>query len=346
MDSDMFFSNEDKLVRIDRSGDVRANVMVEESAEGVVNLDEGTRLALEKLSEMTGKEIILTADMDENGRIDFRNGKIYIRASLDGNYILPVAMHESMHSIRKESLKDYALIRNFVVDYLFAKGNDVNKMIDRVESLYKDKVSTREDCLEEIVCNSIMAIAGDESAMKKALQVAKAEESILDKLANAIKNLASKIKEFIITHTTNEAAQAFVNDVKALDKLAEMFSNAADNIKAKSEEVITNEQKNNTDKGVDIKYSISDDVIKKFEIENINDYVHVQKQVLSTLNAENFFDDEGGKSKTVINKDSGMVIVINKKGIKETFNNKNYFNHDYPFISSADACSPASFSSC
>ena len=68
-------------------------------------------------------------------------------------------------------------------------------------------------------------------------------------------------------------------------------------------------------------------MIKKFEIENINDYVHVQKQVLSTLNAENFFDDEGGKSKTVINKDSGMVIVINKKGIKETFNNKNYFNY-------------------
>ena len=327
MDSDMFFNNEDKLVRIDRSGDVRANVMVDESAEGVVNLDEDTRLALEKLSEMTGKDIILTADMDENGRIDRRDGKIYIRATLNGNYIMPVAMHESMHSIRKESPKDYALIRNFVVDYLFAKGNDVNKMIDRVESLYKDKVSTREDCLEEIVCNSIMAIAGDDSAMKKALQVAKAEESILDKLANAIKNLAGKIKNFILTHTTNEAAKTFVKDVEALDKLAEMFSNAADNIKAKSEEVITNEQKNNTGKGVDIKYSISDDVIKKFEIENINDYVHVQKQVLSTLNAENFFDDEGGKSKTVTNKDSGMVIVINKKGIKETFNNKNYFNY-------------------
>lgn len=139
-------------------------------------------------------------------------------------------------------------------------------------------------------------------------------------------NVNKKIKK-ILTHTTNEAAKTFVKDVEALDKLAEMFSNAADNIKAKSEEVITNEQKNNTDKGVDIKYSISDDVIKKFEIENINDYVHVQKQVLSTLNAENFFDDEGGKSKTVINKDSGMVIVINKKGIKETFNNKNYFNY-------------------
>lgn len=265
-DSDLFFNNEEKLARIDRSSNVKANVYVEKSAEETVNLDEGTRLALEKLSEMTGKEIILTADMDENGRIDFRNGKIYIRASLDGNYILPVAMHESMHSFRRESSKDYRLIRNFVVDYLYASGHDVMKMADNVKINYGDRLTTNEDCIEEIVCNSIMAIAGDESAMHKALQVAKADEGVLQKLANAIKNLASKIKEFIITHTTNEAAQAFVNDVKALDKLAEMFSNAADNIKAKSEEVITNGQKNNTGKGVEnVKYSIDKHFAEKYD---------------------------------------------------------------------------------
>lgn len=265
-DSDLFFNNEEKLARIDRSSNVKANVYVEKSAEETVNLDEGTRLALEKLSEMTGKEIILTADMDENGRIDFRNGKIYIRASLDGNYILPVAMHESMHSFRRESPKDYRLIRNFVVDYLYASGHDVMKMADNVKINYGDRLTTNEDCIEEIVCNSIMAIAGDESAMHKALQVAKADEGVLQKLANAIKNLASKIKEFIITHTTNEAAQAFVNDVKVLDKLAEMFSNAADNIKAKSEEVITNEQKNNTGKGVEnVKYSIDKHFAEKYD---------------------------------------------------------------------------------
>ena len=265
-DSDLFFNNEEKLARIDRSSNVKANVYVEKSAEETVNLDEGTRLALEKLSEMTGKEIILTADMDENGRIDFRNGKIYIRASLNGNYILPVAMHESMHSFRRESPKDYRLIRNFVVDYLYASGHDVMKMADNVKINYGDRLTTNEDCIEEIVCNSIMAIAGDESAMHKALQVAKADEGVLQKLANAIKNLASKIKEFIITHTTNEAAQAFVNEVKALDKLAEMFSDAADNIKAKSEEVITNEQKNNTDKGVEnVKYSIDKHFAEKYD---------------------------------------------------------------------------------
>ena len=175
-------------------------------------------------------------------------------------------MHESMHSFRRESPKDYRLIRNFVVDYLYASGHDVMKMADNVKINYGDRLTTNEDCIEEIVCNSIMAIAGDESAMKKALQVAKAEESILDKLANAIKNLAGKIKNFILTHTTNEAAKIFVKDVEALDKLAEMFSNAADNIKAKSEEVITNEQKNNTGKGVEnVKYSIDKHFAEKYD---------------------------------------------------------------------------------
>ena len=45
-----------------------------------------------------------------------------------------------------------------------------------------------------------------------------------------------------------------------------MFSNAADNIKAKSEEVITNEQKNNTSKGVEsVKYSIDKHFAEKYD---------------------------------------------------------------------------------
>ena len=45
-----------------------------------------------------------------------------------------------------------------------------------------------------------------------------------------------------------------------------MFSNTADNIKAKSEEVITNGQKNNTDKGVEsVKYSIDKHFAEKYD---------------------------------------------------------------------------------
>ncbi len=44
-----------------------------------------------------------------------------------------------------------------------------------------------------------------------------------------------------------------------------------------------------------------------------NDYIGVQKEVLKVLREENFFTDD-----KVINQQTGMVIKINAKGIKET----------------------------
>ena len=44
-----------------------------------------------------------------------------------------------------------------------------------------------------------------------------------------------------------------------------------------------------------------------------NDYIDVQKSVIDTLRNEKFFDNN-----TVINDDSGMIIRITAKGIKET----------------------------
>lgn len=45
-----------------------------------------------------------------------------------------------------------------------------------------------------------------------------------------------------------------------------------------------------------------------------NDYIAVQKEVLRVLKDEKFFDDN-----IVVHKDSGMVIKVTPKGIKETF---------------------------
>lgn len=44
-----------------------------------------------------------------------------------------------------------------------------------------------------------------------------------------------------------------------------------------------------------------------------NDYIGVQKRVIETLRIENFFDNN-----TITNNNSGMVIRITAKGIKET----------------------------
>lgn len=80
-----------------------------------------------------------------------------------------------------------------------------------------------------------------------------------------------------------------------------------------------------TAEGVDADIQYTDaEVVDSFDITDINDYVHVQKQVISTLKSEGFFTDEGGTSTTVTNGDSGTVVEVNVKGIKETFYKKNY----------------------
>lgn len=73
----------------------------------------------------------------------------------------------------------------------------------------------------------------------------------------------------------------------------------------------------------EIEYT-SDEVVDSFGITKINDFIHVQKQVVQTLKDEGFFTDESGTSTTVTNADSGMQVEIGVKSIKETLNDSNY----------------------
>lgn len=66
-------------------------------------------------------------------------------------------------------------------------------------------------------------------------------------------------------------------------------------------------------------------VIDNFSITNLNDYIHVQRSVNNTLLNKGFFSDDGGRSKTVTNKNSGMVIEITPDGIKETLGKGNNY---------------------
>ena len=86
----------------------------------------------------------------------------------------------------------------------------------------------------------------------------------------------------------------------------------------------------NSEKG-DLRYSdrdysnnFVDKTIKSFGIKKLGDYIHVQRQVLKTLLAENFFTDTVNRRRVDINNASGMVIETNKSGIYETFNEKLY----------------------
>ena len=62
-----------------------------------------------------------------------------------------------------------------------------------------------------------------------------------------------------------------------------------------------------------LSFEIPADVKQSFGIKTLNDFVGVQKAVISTLDAEGFFDNN-----VVVNEDSGLEIEITRDGIKET----------------------------
>ena len=83
----------------------------------------------------------------------------------------------------------------------------------------------------------------------------------------------------------------------------------------------------------DEQFSISDrkfneafitDTLQGFGITKPKDYIHVQRQVFSTLLNEGFFTDKEKRSRVDVNKASGMIIETNKSSIDETFNRNNY----------------------
>ena len=67
-----------------------------------------------------------------------------------------------------------------------------------------------------------------------------------------------------------------------------------------------------------------DNLLNGFGITMPKDSVHVQRQVLSTLEKEGFFTDAELRRRTDTNEETGMVIETNKSGIDETFDKANY----------------------
>lgn len=66
-----------------------------------------------------------------------------------------------------------------------------------------------------------------------------------------------------------------------------------------------------------------EDELQNYDLEGKwNDYIAVQKEVLKVLRKENFFDEN-----LIIHKNSGMVIKITPRGIRETFGNGKRFNN-------------------
>lgn len=74
------------------------------------------------------------------------------------------------------------------------------------------------------------------------------------------------------------------------------------------------------DKNCSVVVNISDEITYFGVEKKLNDYIGVQKLVISKLEAENFFGE-------VVNEETGMIIDINRKGIKETLGSGKRFQN-------------------
>lgn len=328
-----------------RAAGVQGNVAALTVKNADVSFEDGTNeravdatvwKMLERLSAKTGRKIVLTDDVDvnENAHYDRSNGVIYIRADLNDMYMLPVALHEAVHGIAQTSPGDFETLKQFVFNTLNAQGRNVDFLLDDIRRKYGEDAPTEQDVLEEFVCNSVMAIATDEKALKTALGL-KENQSFLEKIADVLSKLVQRINDFIgdVTRNSNRQAQAFIGNAQALERMAEMFSQAADRDKQTRavaaedrENKVIGKQKNNTAKEGGVKYSLKDIPSEAEIINNINTVANNMLPVINLTGQEfkkgkddlvtqvyDYYKSIGGVVSTPYGK-----VLLDRNGIKSS----------------------------
>lgn len=219
---------------------------------------------LGNLATKTGRNIIISDRLADGVNGVARDGNIILSSEISSQKILATALHEAGHMIKKTNPTEWQTLSDFVSDYLVRKGVDLNKMIDRTIERYGNRLqadeheNTRDAALEEIVCDTLMSIASDE----KALNIALSTKQNKSKIAAAIKSLITKIKDWLISKSTNYGAKAFAKDLEALENLAQRFSEAADTAR----ENITEQTEVRNGEKIDVeKFSLDEDYDSKDE---------------------------------------------------------------------------------
>ena len=275
------------------------------------------RTALDTLGSAIGVpiKIVPTISNDANGC--YYKGVIYISLSADDK-VMTVFSHELTHYL--EDTLDYTEYKKCVLGFI-QKNTDksIDELVkEKVDTYAKSSINlTYEEATREIVADYTQNILKDADAVMEfvdSIENKEQKRGVIRRLLDAIKELINKIKaKFSSKHSQMQDLQ------KTHDLLENMLKEVAENT-----ENINNQQTKYSYAGA--RAETDEDTIDSFGIEKLNDYINVQRSVNNTLLNEGFFSDEGGRSRTITNEDSGMIIQITPKGIKETFGEKNFYN--------------------
>ncbi|MGN0508124.1 MAG: hypothetical protein ACI4GX_02720 [Ruminococcus sp.] len=270
-------SNKSQKIRMPgESNSISSKVYVDPGSEDSVKVTDEQLAILQAVADKTGREIVLTDRMGErtgdenaNGGYNPNDGKIYINAEVHDSYMLSVSLHEAVHGVAADNPSEYHALCTFITNYLVAKGENIDNLLDDIKIKWGDSVHSEDAALEELVCQTVMAIATDEVAIKTALSLEE-NKGILKKVASVLKRIAKAAYDFIKgvgIQAHNKQAQPWINDIEALNELAVRLEKAFESTRklneqrASAAESTETEQKNNTADNGDVKYSIVDDVV-------------------------------------------------------------------------------------
>ncbi len=240
-DADAVFMHENNvMLKMRMPGQKHAadsKVVIDVSEGEELNISDDQKNILQAIAQKTGRTIVLTDKLSENVNGTFApDGRIYINSKIENsNYGVAVALHEAIHGLRTAAPMEYNALKKFIVNYLVEQGENIDDLLDDIAMRWGDSAASEEARLEELVAQSVMALATDDAALKKAIECEE-NKKLLNKVLDAIKSIAEKVREFIkgtlkdgkITGAHNKQAQFWTENLKALDELAEKFSKAMD----------------------------------------------------------------------------------------------------------------------
>lgn len=276
-----------------------------------------------------------------NGQFIPSLAKIIINADGSGEY--NALIHELGEFGLAYNEQEYKNVQSAIRDwYVSYKGADnFNSLVDAYIDTYTkaEGSKTRAEAIDELTNDAVSGLFSTDEGVEqfaKWLSDNKTEaekKSIIETIADFLKSVIEKIKNVIATSNLQTAARnAMEMEQKRADHIRKQFldmlDNASNNLYNGTE--VEENTKNSVTLGkfadVDIN---SNEKLEKFGISNtanaLNDFVYIQKRVISTLDNDNFFNQNN--KNIVVNADTDIVVSITKNGIRETLSTeKRYFS--------------------
>uniref|UniRef100_UPI003FEF734D ADP-ribosyltransferase-containing protein n=1 Tax=Eubacterium sp. TaxID=142586 RepID=UPI003FEF734D len=267
-----------------------------------------------------------------NGQFVPSLAKIIINADGSGEY--NALIHElgefGLAYNEKEYKKIQSAIRDWYVD--FRGAENFNALVDAYVDTYSkaEGTKTRAEALDELTNDAVSGLFSTDEGIEhftKWLDENKTEpekKSIIETITDFLKSVIEKIKNVIATSNLQMAARdAMEMEQKRAENIRKQFldmlDNASENLYNGTE--VEENTKNSVTLGkfadVDIN---SNEKLDKYGIPNtartLNDFVNIQKRVISTLDNDNFFNQNN--KNIVVNADTDIVVSITRNGIRET----------------------------